>query len=696
MNSEEKTTCRKQKKNLVVIFPGVGYHCDMPLLYEVKRIAEGAGYEIREVNYGELPPPEQADAKKKNECFAVACRRTEEALRETNWDAYDDVAFIGKSIGTAVAAYYAGAHALKPRFVLFTPLLETFTQPEIFIADRANESESAARTIAFSGTSDPWTDTEKLKEVCAKHRIPLYLTAHANHSLEVREEKTERPFEDLISLNLSHLKNTMRRTEEFLLMKRNPNLDQCVNPYLPSWEYIPDGEPYVFGDRVYVYGSHDCFAGDVYCMLDYVCWSAPVDDLGAWRYEGVIYKKEQDPDNADGSGMLYAPDVAQGTDGRFYLYYAIHNRNHISVAVCDAPAGQYEFYGYVHYSDGTRLGDLAQDEMQFDPGVLCEGNRTYLYTGFCPADRKERHGPMMTVLDSDMVTILEAPVFVAPSAPYSAGTGFAGHEFFEAPSIRKIGEKYCFIYSSIKFHELCYAIGDTPAGPFAYGGVIISNGDLHIDSYKPAERPAFYCANNHGSIVRIGSEWFIFYHRHTNGTNYSRQACLERLSVNERDAVIRQAMMTSCGSMEPLRAVGTYPTYLACNLFTEEERTYIPWSGWMEDRYPKITQDGADGDHNDGYVTSLHDGATMGFKYFDWKNVSAIEIATKGYGDGVFEVRTKPQGECCGKIPVRSASIWTKSGAHVHVPEGVHDLYFTYRGEGWTTMKEFTFVPAPE
>lgn len=38
---------------------------------------------------------------------------------------------------------------------------------------------------------------------------------------------------------------------------------QAFNPYLPSWEYIPDGEPYVFGDRVYVYGSHD-FITDMY------------------------------------------------------------------------------------------------------------------------------------------------------------------------------------------------------------------------------------------------------------------------------------------------------------------------------------------------------------------------------------------------------------------------------------------------
>ena len=41
---------------------------------------------------------------------------------------------------------------------------------------------------------------------------------------------------------------------------------QALNPYLPSWEYVPDGEPYVFDGRVYVYGSHDFYNGYVFCM----------------------------------------------------------------------------------------------------------------------------------------------------------------------------------------------------------------------------------------------------------------------------------------------------------------------------------------------------------------------------------------------------------------------------------------------
>jgi len=85
---------------------------------------------------------------------------------------------------------------------------------------------------------------------------------------------------------------------------------QAFNLYLPSYEYVPDGEPYVFGDRVYVYGSHDKFNGTQYCENDYVCWSADINDLGNWKYEGVIYKKTQDPmcDNPE-KRLLFAPDV---------------------------------------------------------------------------------------------------------------------------------------------------------------------------------------------------------------------------------------------------------------------------------------------------------------------------------------------------------------------------------------------------
>ncbi|NMA34109.1 MAG: family 43 glycosylhydrolase [Clostridiaceae bacterium] len=466
---------------------------------------------------------------------------------------------------------------------------------------------------------------------------------------------------------------------------------QGFNPYLPSWEYIPDAEPYVFDGRVYIYGSHDRFNGYVYCMNDYVCWSAPVDDLTDWRYEGVIYRKTDDPLNPDGSMCLYAPDVTVGPDGRYYLFYVLDKVSIVSVAVCDKPAGKYEFYGYVRYPDGTRLGEREGDQPQFDPGLLTEGDRTYLYTGFCPRGDKSRKGPMVTVLGPDMLTIVEEPVFIAPSEPYSKGSGYEGHEFFEAPSIRKRGDTYYFIYSSVVFHELCYATSKYPNKDFVFRGVIVSNNDLHIDTYKPANKPMFYGGNNHGSMVEINGQWYIFYHRHTNGTNFSRQACLEPITVLE-DGTILQAEMTSCGpNGGPLEGRGEYPTYIACNLFCSEGSLYTDWTAsWMNNQFPKITQDGKDGDEEIGYIANMKDSATAGFKYFDCKGVKRIKIKTRGYARGAFEVRTKWDGPVLGRIPIEFSNIWKEYSADIEIPDGVHSLYFTYTGQGSAHFGSFT------
>lgn len=464
---------------------------------------------------------------------------------------------------------------------------------------------------------------------------------------------------------------------------------QIVNPYLPSWEYIPDGEPYVFDGRVYVYGSHDSFNGHVFCMNDYVCWSAPEDDLSNWRYEGVIYKKTDDPLNRNGEMCLYAPDVTVGPDGRYYLYYVLNELHIVSVAVCDTPAGKYEFYGYVQDKNGDILGDRPGDEAQFDPGVLTQDGKTYLYTGFCAIGDKQKSGPMVTVLDTDMLTILEEPVFIAPSEPYSAGSGYEGHEFFEAPSIRKRDDTYYFIYSSILGNELCYATSKSPIGEFKYQGVIISNNDLGISTYKPANKPMSYGGNNHGSIIEIAGQWYIFYHRHTNGTSFSRQGCFEKIEFNEK-GLIPQVEITSCGGVKPLEGEGEYPTYLACHLYCDTEATGTAFPGWMDDRFPKITQDGADGDKNTGHIMNMHDGATAGFKYFDFKDVKKITVTTRGYAEGYFEVKTAWNGEVLGTIPVDNSNFWRSFSAEIMIPDGVFPLYFTYRGNGCPGFGTFT------
>lgn len=468
---------------------------------------------------------------------------------------------------------------------------------------------------------------------------------------------------------------------------------QAFNPYLPSWEYIPDGEPYVFDGRVYIYGSHDRFNGHAYCLNDYVTWSAPVDDLGNWRYEGVIYEKTQDPFNADGSMCLYAPDVTQGPDGRYYLYYVLDKKSVVSVAVCDSPAGKFQFYGYVHYADGTLLGEREGDEPQFDPGVLTEGENTYLYTGFCFAGDKSRHGPMCTVLGPDMLTIRQEPVFIAPSQPYSQGSGFEGHEFFEAPSIRKAGDTYYFIYSSVVFHELCYATSKSPTQGFQYGGVIISNNDLGIGTYKPADKPMYYGGNNHGSMVQIGEKWYIFYHRQTNGTEFSRQGCAEKLEIAP-DGSIRQVEITSCGlNGGPLKAEGAYPAAIACHITSETTMDYIDYNDPVMKRQTRITAEETGSGHSEQYVTGIEKGSKVGYKYFDFDGAKTLTLTVRGNFSGSVSISGDEMGEkgaFGGELSVHSGD-WTEVSYPVSF-SGKSALYLTFDGEGSMDLKTIAFA----
>jgi beta-xylosidase len=260
---------------------------------------------------------------------------------------------------------------------------------------------------------------------------------------------------------------------------------QAFNPYLPQWEYVPDGEPHVFGERLYIYGSHDRFNGDRYCMNDYVCWSAPIENLSGWRYEGVIYRANQDPHNKDGNMRLFAPDVARGAGGEYYLYYALSSRNAISVAVSDSPNGKYEFLSDICYADGTVLGEKPGDRFQFDPAVLVDDDGTvYLYTGFSTElelqmEMKRRsdinvtsEGASVVVLEPDMKTVKIPPKPLVPGWQNAAGSGFEGREFFEASSIRKFDATYYFVYSSVLGHELCYATSKHPDRDFRFRGVL--------------------------------------------------------------------------------------------------------------------------------------------------------------------------------------------------------------------------------
>ncbi len=463
------------------------------------------------------------------------------------------------------------------------------------------------------------------------------------------------------------------------------NLKQVFNPYLPSWEYIPDGEPHIFGDRLYVFGSHDRFNGDKFCMNDYVGWSCPTDDLSDWRFEGIIYRKEQDP-SADGESIMQAPDVCQGPDGRYYLYYTLGMSPFMAVAVCDTPAGKYEYYGIVSYADGTPVGMRKDHDLfQFDPGIFRDDDgQIYLYSGFGIAGNEEfasaaeefkLDGAYCMELQEDMLTVKKEPVKILSDE--------GEHGFYEASSMRKIDGKYYFIYSSVQQHELCYAVSDRPDGDFSYQGVLVSIGDLGL-----SKKARNYLGNTHGSLVQVKDKWYIFYHRQTNRQQYSRQACAEEIEFKE--GKFKQAEITSCGlNGGPLNGTGTYEARIACNLWSKDGTVSYGLLNTPEaENHPYFTQSGADRECNgDQYIANMRDGATAVFKYFEFKEPESISIDAD-CGDGEMWIYTDLKEKPVCRIDMSKEE---KEGKLSFI-SGKKALYFVYHGEGMISFYRFTII----
>ncbi|MBQ7837295.1 MAG: family 43 glycosylhydrolase [Clostridia bacterium] len=468
--------------------------------------------------------------------------------------------------------------------------------------------------------------------------------------------------------------------------------NQLSNPYLPSFEYIADGEPHVFGNRLYIFGSHDSFGGKNFCEKDYVCWSAPVDDLSDWKYEGVIYRKNQDLKNKSGKMRMFAPDVCKGNDGRYYLFYGLSFLPSISVAVCDEPAGKYEFYGYVKHPNGKLYGTEKGDFFPFDPGVINDNGKIYLYSGFSPdvwflrlgidliSPVKGAKGNQVLELENDMLTVKTVKQLI-PGTHNSKGTGFEGHEFYEASSIRKFGDKYYFIYSSVLSHELAYAVSDYPDRDFKFAGTLHSNGDIGINGNK---NPMNYWGNNHGSVEYINGEYYVFGHRHTYWRECSRQGVAEKLGYE--NGLFTSAEMTSCGLNGKPLGLGRYEAGIVCNLFAKEgaEKSVFFKNKKKTQIHPCIMQTGTDRENEPcQYIHNMRDGCIAGFKYFecDCKEITLTVRGGKGRIDLYFDLN----GDIITSLNINESTDFAECSAPLQF-SGKKAIYLKYSGEDYADL----------
>ncbi len=187
-----------KEAKLAVIFPGIGYTAQKPLLHYSRRIADGYGYEIRIMDYSGFPTKIKGDRKRMEESFEIALRQSLKMLADVDMTAYEDILFIGKSIGTIAAAKIASESIVKDRIrlILYTPLEDTFAFP-------------IGKAIAFTGEDDPWVGREnsRILEMCKARNIPCSLIPNANHSLESKD----------VYADMKELYRVMKETEKFIL-----------------------------------------------------------------------------------------------------------------------------------------------------------------------------------------------------------------------------------------------------------------------------------------------------------------------------------------------------------------------------------------------------------------------------------------------------------------------------------------------
>ncbi|MBO4397087.1 MAG: hypothetical protein J5805_00980 [Bacteroidaceae bacterium] len=502
------------------------------------------------------------------------------------------------------------------------------------------------------------------------------------------------------------------------------------NPYLPLWEHLPDGEPRVFEDpdnpgkfRTYIIGSHD-LRFNSYCGPDIRMWSAPVEDLSSWRDEGPIFTY-----NIDNQwDVMYAPDLVEVKENGkkvYYLYPHSRGRGRISlIAKSTRPDGPYTVVNATE--DGRKA--LPESILGFDPSVFIEnitdpkdpdyniGFRAYGFWGFqhstaAQLDQKAMYAkrPGTEVVDP----------FIPASRRYGVpfdpeGTVFPAlykgqkpgdFNFFEASSIRQVGNKYVMVFSGYSGPEyglgstnsaLRYAFGDSPLGPWRSGGVLVDSRGvvLNEDGTKLVETNSAH--NTHGSLQEINGQWYVFYHRPPRGFGFARQAMVAPVKIEWDKKSVADGGIVTIQGYDPYAKDnvwkakdskghvynGAEVTSEGFHIFGLDPYAYYSagYACYMSNH--RHMQDSWDWWDNNMNISSIKNKEIVGFKYFgfgglekDTKGIKAFSGAQKGNNTAI-NVFLTPQTDNAFKINVMIDGPWDnktwkgKKIATINVPAG--------------------------
>ncbi len=413
-----------------------------------------------------------------------------------------------------------------------------------------------------------------------------------------------------------------------------------MNPILPIQHFVPDVEARQWPDgRIYLYGSYDISGRTSYCSWEYRVFSSA--NLVDWEDHGESFRTA--PPNASlawTDAPLFAPDCIYA-NGRYYLFFCDAD-NREGVAESAIPTGP--------FTNAVPLEGADRDAI--DPAALVDDDgQVYYYWGQFHLRgarlRPDLHGIQPETLDTSLLNEAE-------------------HGFHEGASIRKRNGLYYLVYADISRGRptcLGYATSQSPLGPFTKRGIIIDNLGCDPQTW-----------NNHGSIAEFNGQWYVFYHRSSQASNYNRRVCLEPLHFNA-DGSIDEVEMTTQGAGKPLPATHPIEAWRAC-LLKGHLRTA---ANGPTETDPAVYE----------YLTQIHLDDWAAYKYVDFETQPVTKFQARAgslaYGGRIEIHLDQPGGELIGTCHVPRTGGWQKwstAGCPVRDAKGVRAVYLVFKGTG--------------
>ncbi|WP_246001507.1 family 43 glycosylhydrolase [Mucilaginibacter gracilis] len=425
------------------------------------------------------------------------------------------------------------------------------------------------------------------------------------------------------------------------------------NPLIRD-QFTADPSARVFGDRVYIYPSHDIPVipghgrANWFCMEDYHVFSSL--NLTDWKDHGTILTQNRVPWADSTAYSMWAPDCVF-RNGKYYFYFPAPPGGiskgkgfRVGVAVANKPTGPF-----------TPQKEPIEGIQGIDPNVFIDDDgQAYIYWA--------QGNIYAAKLKANMLELASEPV-IFDQLPEKG--------LKEGPYLFKRKDNYYLTYPHVanKTERLEYAMSKSPLGPFSYTGVIM-------------DESASGCWTNHQSIIKFKNQWYLFYHNDDLSPQFDKNRSIRADSLFfNGDGTIRKVLQT-------LRGVGISPA-------TSEIQI---------DRYSAVGNSGISVAFLDSLqkmkgwkATFSEAGAWLRYNRVAFSRGSTrwVTAKVKAARGGVLEIHAdKPSGPLIARLNLGRSTEWgLQTFVLLKSLQGTHDLFFVAGNSGpveidWISFKQ--------